>query len=369
MTHLNETVLDDQGERPHAPREAPRAGQSGSGGLIRIAASGCFPRALAVAARLGLADLTATTARTAAELAARTQTNPDALGLLLHTLTMMEVFKVDAEGSFHLSDEFAQLRSDHPQSLRNYCILMAETYDDAFGGLLDTVRTGKSGFQSMFGASLYEYLADHPEAEAIFDNAMAELAKPVAAALAEHYDFAAVATVIDIGGGGGAFLRGILQAHPHLRGICLDRPSVCDRAQTALRNEAEGGLGERLTFQSADVFRDIPEGGDRYLVKNVLYDWSFDSCLRLLGAARNAMQGTARARDASAENSPRLLIVEPLFERDSDAARALFQMVICEDGTRGFSQAQLRRLIEASDLKVLSIERLSCGHSVFECAP
>ncbi|MGO1068922.1 methyltransferase [Lysobacter sp. CA199] len=370
MTNSNTTVLADQHEHPHphAGRSSSRAGQRDEGRLVRIAASGGFPRALAVAARLGLADLTATQARSPAELAAHTGTDPEALALLLRTLALIEVFNVDADGHFRLGEDFAQLRSDHSQSLRNFCILLAETYDDAFGGLLTTVRTGKSGFQSMFGASLYEYLAGHPEAEAIFDNAMAELARPDAAALAEHYDFAEVASVVDIGGGGGAFLRGILAAHPHLRGICLDRPSVCARAQAAQRADAGDELADRLTFQPADIFREIPEGGDRYLVKNVLYDWSFDNCLRLLVAARTAMLATIDAR-ASGPESSRLLIVEPLFERESDAARALFQMVICEDGTRGFNEAHLRKLTEAAGLKVLSVERLPGGHTVFECAP
>lgn len=334
----------------------------------QVAAGGGFSRALAVAARLGLADLTATQARSSAELADRTGTDPEALALLLHTLTAVDAFHVDADGNFRLGEQFAQLRCDHPQSLRNFCILLAETYDDAFGGLLNTVHIGKSGFQSVFGVGLYEYLAEHPEMEAIFDNAMAELARPVAQALSQRHDFVDVTTVVDIGGGGGAFLRGILDAHPHLRGICLDRPSVCVRAQAAQRNDAARGFADRLSFQAADVFREIPDGGDRYLVKNVLYDWSFDSCLRLLGAARTAMLRTMSAR-ASGPSSSRLLIIEPLFGRDSDAPRALFQMVICEDGTRGFSEPQLRGLIETAKLKVLSVERLPGGHDVFECVP
>nr|WP_175429252.1 methyltransferase [Lysobacter enzymogenes] len=130
---------------------------------------------------------------------------------------------------------------------------------------------------------------------------------------------------------------------------------------------APAGGDARLEFRAADVFSEIPAGGDLYLVKNVLYDWSFDSGLKLLAAARAAMAQTAAAEPGRA--APRLLVVEPLFERDSDAPRALFQKVICEDGTRGLDEAQLRRLIEAARLRVLGVERLETGHSVFECAP
>ncbi|WP_394540564.1 methyltransferase [Lysobacter enzymogenes] len=332
-------------------------------GPAQLAASGVFARALAVAARLGLAELTATQARTSAELAAQTRTDPETLALLLHTLAMAGVFEIDGEGRFRLGEAYQALHGDHPQSQRHVCILMAETYDDAFAGLLDTVRSGRSGFRAAFGTSLYDYLAAHPEAEAIFDEAMAELARPVARALAARPGFAAAATAIDIGGGSGAFLRGLLDAHPHLRGICLDRPSVCARAA-----QRAGGAGDaRLEFRAADVFDEIPAGGDLYLVKNVLYDWSFDSGLKLLAAARAAMAQTAAAEPGRA--SPRLLIVEPLFERESDAPRALFQKVICEDGTCGLDEAQLRRLVEAARLRVLGVERLDSGHTVLECAP
>ncbi|QQQ02816.1 methyltransferase [Lysobacter enzymogenes] len=331
-------------------------------GPAQLAASGAFARALAVAARLGLADLTATQARTSAELAAQTGTDPQTLALLLRTLAMAGVFDIDGEGRFGLSEAYQPLRGDHPQSQRHVCILVAETYDDAFAGLLETVRSGRSGFRPALGTSLYDYLAAHPDAEAIFDEAMAELARPVARAIAARPGFAEAAMAIDIGGGSGAFLRGLLDAHPHLRGICLDRPSVCARAaQRAVGGDA------RLEFRAADVFSEIPAGGDLYLVKNVLYDWSFDSGLKLLTAARAAMAQTAAAEPGRA--APRLLVVEPLFERESDAPRALFQKVICEDGTRGLDEAQLRRLIEAARLRVLGVERLETGHSVFECAP
>jgi hypothetical protein len=79
--------------------------------------------------------------------------------------------------------------------MRNYCILMAETYDDAFGALFDTVQTGSSGFRTIFGMPLYQYLEKNPDDAGIFDRAMVELSRPVAAALARQRDFSTVTTV------------------------------------------------------------------------------------------------------------------------------------------------------------------------------
>ncbi|QCW27231.1 hypothetical protein FE772_17940 [Lysobacter enzymogenes] len=231
-------------------------------GPAQLAASGAFARALAVAARLGLADLTATQARTSIELAAQTGTDPQTLALLLRTLAMAGVFDIDGEGRFGLSEAYQPLRGDHPQSQRHVCILVAETYDDAFAGLLETVRSGRSGFRPALGTSLYDYLAAHPDAEAIFDEAMAELARPVARAIAARPGFAGAAMAIDIGGGSGAFLRGLLDAHPHLRGICLDRPSVCARARR--RRRAAGVPRGRRVQRDSRRRRSLP-GQERAL--------------------------------------------------------------------------------------------------------
>ena len=312
--------------------------------VAQLAASGCFSRALAVAAGLGIADITNGNYMSHGDIAERTESDPELLLRLMQTLTLCGVFERDEKGNFGVTEKFAPLRSDHSQSMRKICILMADTYNDAFGALFDTVQTGKAGFCQVFGASLYEYLENNPDAERIFDNAMAELSRPAAAALVNRYDFSSVNKVLDIGGGGGAMLVGILADNPHLEGLCVDRPSVCERASAKLRASADHQLAESITFQPANIFEKVPEGGDRYLLKNVLHDWPLDMCVRILTAVGRAMRRTAEARDSSLPQ-PRLLVMEPLIEQDSDAARALFQAVVCEEGTRGFEEPDMYKLL------------------------
>lgn len=329
--------------------------------LAYLAAGGCFSRSLAVAARLGLADLTADTAVSPARLAERVGVDEHALSLLLRTLSLQGVFELNTRGEYQLGEDFAQLRSDHPYSLRYLTILIAEVYDDALGALSQTVRTGQSGFRELFGASFYGHLAAHPDTEWVFDEAMAELARPVAAELAQRHDFSSVRTVVDVGGGSGAMLAALLSACPHLHGVCLDRPSVCERAERAPLATALRG---QLSFQPTDIFREIPVGGDRYLIKNVLHDWSFESCQTLLTNVRDAM-----LRTRSAGGDPTLLVVEPFLDGVADAPHALFQLVVCEDGTRGLSREDFERLLEITGLTVRSLTQLASGHNVFECAP
>lgn len=335
--------------------------------LAELAAAGCFSRALAVAARLGIADVLDGTFMAADDLALRTGTDPDVLLRLLQVLSLRGVFRQRQDGHFGLAAEFAALRSDHPRSLRHHCILMAETYDDAFGGLLGTVRTGNPGFEQVFGMPLYDYLAETPEADRIFEAAMAELAGPTATGLVERFDFSSVGCVVDVGGGNGTLLASILRENPHTRGICVDRPGVCERASARLAAVPGHPLADRFRFQPSDIFETVTEGGDVYLLKNVLHDWSPKLRLRILTTVRESMARTARARAADAPR-PRLIVLEPLLDQESDAVHQLFQMVLCGKESHGFrTRDEMLGLLTEADFELLSVEQLPNGHHAFEC--
>ena len=333
--------------------------------VTRLAAGGWFSRALAVAARLGIADLTADQALSDEEIADKTDSDLKVLRRLMQMLTFWGVFERDEEGRYLLTEKFAPLRADHPWSMRNYSILMAETYDDAFGAMFETVQTGKSGFRAAFGMSLYEYLEleENADTAGIFDRAMAELSRPAAAVLARHRDFSDVKTVVDVGGGGAGMVSGLVAAHPHLNGICADRASVCERGARELAESRGPEVSSRVSFQPSDIFESVPDGGDLYLLKNVLHDWTFDSCLRILTSVREAMSRTAEANGTT----PRLLVLEPMIEKDSDAVRAMFQLVVCEEGMLGQGKEDMLELLKAAEFTVTSTETVMSGHTIFEC--
>ncbi|MFF2012358.1 methyltransferase [Streptomyces sp. NPDC058195] len=332
-------------------------------GLLVLASGGCFSRALGVAARLRIAEVLDGGSMSPQDIAGRTGSDPEVMLRLLQTLAMQGVFVREVNGWFRLAESSAALHSDHPRSVRNHCILLAETYDDAFAGLLQTLTNGRSGFENVFGMPLYEYLGQAPEAEQVFDAAMAELARPTAAAFAEQFDLSAAGRVIDVGGGNGTLLMSLLAHHPDLEGTCVDRPGVCTRAATRMAEVADHPLAGRLRFQPADIFEEVPEGGGVYLLKNVLHDWSPEQGTRILTAVRRAMARTRLGVRA------RLIVLEPLLGRESDGAHALYQMLLCGKQVRGFQTADdVWRLHTAAGLEPLSVTRLSDGHHAFESA-
>ena len=111
------------------------------------------------------------------------------------------------------------------------------------------------------------------------------------AAILGTQDLSSVELVVDVGGGRGAMLAGLLTASPGMRGIVADRADVAAEAQTYLD---DAGLGDRAQGEAADFFTSVPGGGDVYVVANVLHDWADDEAVRILRTIRAAMGATAR---------------------------------------------------------------------------
>src|SRR5215217_4751946 len=71
---------------------------------------------IAVATRLGLADLLGDSAQTPSELASQLDVNPDALGRLLRALASVGVLAAQGQDCFALTPMGHYLRSDVPDS-------------------------------------------------------------------------------------------------------------------------------------------------------------------------------------------------------------------------------------------------------------
>ncbi|PJJ04998.1 O-methyltransferase [Streptomyces sp. 2333.5] len=338
---------------------------------VKLATMARLAPALAAAARLGIADHLDGETLSYGDLAKAVDAHPDALLRLLRILAAVGIFEESATGEFRNSEDSRTLQSSNPRSVRNVCVLLGEMYHESWSALLHTVKTGESAAKHALGKPMYEYMRKNPEAAEVFDQAMEEMTRPVAAELANSYDFRDAQTVVDIGGGNGALLKGVMSAYPHLRGVSVDREDVCSRSEGELRESGDMPLLSRLRFSPADFIESVPDGGDVYVLKNVLHDWNEVTGVRILENARNAMMRTAERQRGRFAKEPRLLIIEPFVDEVADAAgRALAYMaymVIGEDGARGHTESGLRRQLENARLKVLSAMQLTTGHWVLEC--
>src|SRR5204863_325817 len=83
------------------------------------------------------------------------------------------------------------------------------------------------------GVDVWEYRAVHTDEGAVFDAAMTGLSRRVNDAVAAAHDFGRYGVLVDIGGGHGALLLGILARHPGVLGVLFDQPGVVAGAQRA----------------------------------------------------------------------------------------------------------------------------------------
>src|SRR5258706_7726078 len=97
----------------------------------------------------------------------------------------------------------------------------------AWGGLLDSVRTGKNVAELAGFDSIFELMERTPKVADAFNAAMESYTRQAIPAVLAAYDFGGIQRLIDVGGGHGQLMCAILRAYPSLRGVIYDLPS-CD---------------------------------------------------------------------------------------------------------------------------------------------
>src|SRR3954447_6962440 len=156
-----------------------------------------------VAAKLGIADLLANGPKPLAELAGATGADRSALARLLVALSTIGICTRLGEDSYALTEIGAALDGAAKPSVKAWVIFEGEMLAKSWGGLLETVMTGKSAAQLLGLDSSFDLMARAPENVRIFNAAMADLTGLVTADLLSAYDFSRVTHLMDVGGGSG----------------------------------------------------------------------------------------------------------------------------------------------------------------------
>jgi SAM-dependent methyltransferase len=298
------------------------------------------PRAVQVAAEFGIGELLRAGPRSAAELAASSQTDAAMLEQVLQVLVSAEVVTYD-NGAYG------------PTALSDHLVL----FDQPFTGeeswrcwteLATAVRTGESPFQRLFGKTMFEYLDDHPDKRERWNlwntTTVSSWLQPLIAALRVEPG----ETVIDVGGGEGALLASVLTANPETSGVLVDLPEVVKGAPPLL---AAAGVADRCRIQGGDAFTSVPGDGDVYIVSRVLFNWSDLDAVRLLRSVRLAMPPGAR-----------LYIIENLAPDDRlgvFAANSLRLSLLLD--SRHHNERDMRAICEAAGLSVTAVTAPPAG--------
>ncbi|WP_411083282.1 methyltransferase [Streptomyces sp. cmx-18-6] len=271
--------------------------------------------------RFGVADHLVDGPRTSSELAELTGVSGPHLHRVLRYLATREVFREDAHGRFHLTPMAELLRPGVPSSLHDSFLMLGneELYWKPMGRLHETVRTGHTVFDDLYGAQFFPYLQTVPELATLFNSGTAGFSRQWIDQITSTYAFPAGAKVLDVGGGRGDLLRGVLTANPGITGTLYDQESVLAEHRLDVPE-----LSGRWSTEAGDFFTSVPAGYDYYLLKSVLHDWSDEDCLRILESVRRGM----------GEGS-RLLVVDPVIPsgNEPDASKTIdAMMMVIHDG-------------------------------------
>ena len=310
-----------------------------------------------VAAKLGIADLIAKTPMNADELAAATNTHPQSLRRMLEMLASKGVFTEGKDGTFHNSPMSATLCSDAQPSMRDTSLMLGARFvRNAWGELLDAVCTGEPAFERIHGMSLFSYLLANPEDAAVLSAGMTSGSSLDVAAVIAAYDFSKFHTIVDVGGSHGALLAGILGANPNLHAILADMPPVVASADL-LRKSA---VADRCEFAGIDFFQTVPQGGDAYILKWVIHDWSDDDALKILHNCRRAIkpEGT-------------LLLIEHILKpaNEFDLGRMLDVGVMTLAKGRERTEREYQQLLQSAGFALRRVIATGALLSIIESTP
>jgi hypothetical protein len=292
-------------------------------------------------------------------LAKQVGVQEDMLTLLMRVMCSKDVFIEIEEGIFAHTERSRYLQTDISCSLASVAELIRLDSQRKLwtpDALTYTLQTGKSAFEHIFGESLWAYLSKHPEEFVTANDAATSLSDAINGAIADACDLTGRHALVDIGGGDGSFLATLLLQHPEMTGTLFDLPPVIENAMV---QEVGTELAGRWMCQAGDFLENVPEGGDAYLLKQILTHWNDEDCLKILGSCRRAMSPSGKLFIIeyilpTPPNKPTPYLVTGLIHRqwfDEDHQR---------------TEPQLRRLLDQAGFEFVSLTPTSADDSILQ---
>lgn len=297
------------------------------------------PFTIRVICDLRVADQLVDGPRPVEELAAATGAHAPTLLRAMRALACKGIFTETSPGVFALTPLAEPMRSDHPVSLRDAYPLLAPDIE-AWARFDHSIRTGEAAFDVAHDQGYWEYMGEHPDDSARFDASQQAATRLELRTALPVYDWGQFGTIVDVGGGNGAFLAGILARFKSLRGIVFDLPHVVAGVAAVA---ADRGVADRCEAVGGSFFETVPAGADAYLLKRILYGWDDDRAAELLRTVRAGMRADSR-----------LLILEPVVRPGDqfDVGKLYDLLLLAMVGGGARSQERLEELFAKADLRL-----------------
>lgn len=327
--------------------------------MLELIVGGWVSQAIQAAATLRIADAIEDEPRSAQAIAEAVGANAEAVHRLLRALAQYGVFVHTHDGRFGHSALSETLRStDAGGVARAFAMYVGSREHRQHWSLLDeAVITGKSRVEALREKPFFAFMRENQAYARMFDEAMTNLSAKAKDSLLAAYDFTQFPLIVDVGGGQGRLLGSILALSDGLRGVLYDLPEVIEGAPPVLERL---GVSERCAIESGSFFEHVPQGGDAYLLKHVIHDWSDEQARRILRNVRAAIPATGT-----------LLVIEGVVP-EGPAPHLMklidLEMLVNLDGKER-TEAQFRGLLASAGFTLKRVVQTAGVISVLEAAP
>ena len=257
--------------RRHARRQ--------SRALFDLSAGFVYSQVLSACVKLDMFERLRAGPRTPEDLAAETGLAAPAARRLLLAAVSLNLLRALPHGRFGLADLGAVILGN--PGVAAFVAHHDLLYDD----LVDPVALLRGEAQTKL-ARFWPYSAD-PDGDAVapYSALMARTQALLAEDILDAYRLARHRTLMDVGGGEGAFLEAVAERAPYLKLMLVDLPPVAERARTRLARVAD-----RVAVHGADILKDpLPAGADVATLVRVLHDLDDEAARTLLKAVCDAL--------------------------------------------------------------------------------
>lgn len=270
--------------------------------LFDLLAGFTYTQTLLATVESGVLELLARGPADVGAIAGTSGLSDEAALRLIRAAVAIDIAQEVTPGWWMLGQQGAALQSNHGAlaMIRHHKLLYADLADPL--ALLRDDRRAETTLSRFWSyAGLPEQRSADPAAAHAYSELMAASQHLVAEQLLPAYDFSQHASLLDVGGGHGAFLGAVAQRYPDLRLGLFDLPQV---AAPALDQPHLAPHKARVALHPGDFFAEpIPSQYDLITLIRILHDHDDAPAQQLLERIRAALAPGGR-----------LLIAEPMAQ-------------------------------------------------------
>jgi len=237
--------------------------------------------ALMSAVELGIFTAIDDGANTTGTVAAAVDIHPVNAERLLIMLTAMELVHRLDDGTYANADDVDRFLVEGKKSYAGPWILFNKPQWDDWGRLTDHLRAMDLKILGPIG----DFTVDDARA---YHEATYSIGMGAGRRFVKQVDLTGRQTILDLGGGSGAYCINAAQAYPEIKAIVFDLPPVAEVANEFI---AENGVAERVSAVGGDfIVDDFPSGADVVIMASNLPMYGPEMIGRVVQKAFDALE-------------------------------------------------------------------------------